>query len=104
MPQTISRQKAGSAVYDCNAVNLGVNISDNLDFLCYLNDACIDLVCVDPPFDKNQTFVADKLRPPLTEAERQNELRLLAQWGIAGRVITPGRAGLIATERVLNII
>ena len=33
MPQTISRQKAGSAVYDCNAVNLGVYIADNLDFL-----------------------------------------------------------------------
>ena len=84
MPQTTGRQKAGSAVYDCNAVNRGVYIADNLDFLRSLNDACIDLVCIDPPFDKNQTFVADQLRPPLTEAERQNELRLLAQWGIAG--------------------
>ena len=84
MPKTIDRQKAGSVVYDCNAVNRGVYIADNLDFLHSLNDACIDLVCIDPPFDKNETFVADKLKPPLTEAERQNELRLLAQWGIAG--------------------
>ena len=84
MPKTASRRKAGSVVYDCNAVNRGVYIADNLDFLRSLNDACIDLVCIDPPFDKNETFVADKLKPPLTEAERQNELRLLAQWGIAG--------------------
>ena len=74
---------ASPAVYDCNAVNRGVYIADNLDFLRSLNDACIDLVCIDPPFDKNETFVADQLRPPLTEVERQNELRLLAQWGIA---------------------
>ena len=84
MPKTISRQKSNPVVYDCNAVNRGVYIADNLDFLRSLNDACIDLVCIDPPFDKNETFVADKLKPPLTEAERQNELRLLAQWGIAG--------------------
>ena len=84
MSQTTSRQKAAPAVYDCNAVNRGVYIADNLDFLRSLNDACIDLVCIDPPFDKNETFVADKLKPPLTEAERQNELRLLAQWGVAG--------------------
>ena len=75
---------ASPAVYDCNAVNRGVYIADNLDFLRSLNDACIDLVCIDPPFDKNETFVADQLRPSLTEVERQNELRLLAQWGIWG--------------------
>ena len=92
MPKTTSRRKAGSAVYDCNAVNRGVYIADNLDFLRSLNDACIDLVCIDPPFDKNETFVADKLKPPLTEAERQNELRLLAQWGIAGPEARPKTA------------
>ena len=66
-----------------NAVNRGVYVADNLDFLRALNDECVDLVCIDPPFDKNETFTADRLRPALTEAERENELRLLARWGIA---------------------
>ena len=35
-----------------NAVNRGVYISDNLPFLKGLNDGCIDLVCIDPPFGK----------------------------------------------------
>ena len=39
-----------------NAVNRGVYISDNLPFLRGLNDGCIDLVCIDPPFAKNETF------------------------------------------------
>ena len=70
-------------IHGFNAVNRGVYLADNLDFLRALNDECIDLVCIDPPFDKNETFTAERLRPPLTEAERQNELRLLARWGIA---------------------
>ena len=65
-----------------NAVNRGVYVADNLDFLRTLNDECVDLVCIDPPFDKNETFPADRLLPPLTDAERDNELRLLARWGI----------------------
>ena len=36
--------------HGCNAVNRGVYISDNLPFLRSLNDACVDLVCIDPPF------------------------------------------------------
>ncbi len=39
-----------------NAANRGVYIADNLPFLRSLNDACIDLVCIDPPFAKNETF------------------------------------------------
>ena len=65
-----------------NAVNRGVYLADNLEFLRALNDECIDLVCIDPPFDKQDTFIADHLTPPLTEAERQNEMRLLARWGV----------------------
>ena len=71
-----------------NAVNRGVYISDNLPFLRSLNDECIDLVCIDPPFAKNETFGKrrdtdrDPLRPPLTDAEREIELRLLSGWGI----------------------
>lgn len=65
-----------------NAINRGVYLADNLDFLRSLNDECIDLICIDPPFAKNDTFDGDKLKPPLTEAEKANETRLLQHWGI----------------------
>ena len=66
-----------------NAVNRGVYIADNLDFLRALNTASVDLVCIDPPFAKNDTFTGDKLRPPLRADERENEERLLSLWGLA---------------------
>ena len=66
-----------------NAVNRGVYIADNLDFLRSINTASVDLVCIDPPFAKNDTFVGDKLKPPLRADERENEERLLSLWGIA---------------------
>ena len=71
-----------------NAVNRGVYISDNLDFLKALSDCCIDLVCIDPPFAKNETFgrknakSPDPLKPPLTKEESNTELALLRRWGI----------------------
>ena len=71
-----------------NAVNRGVYISDNLPFLKSLNDGCIDLVCIDPPFAKNETFgrknskAPDPLKPPLSKAEKETELALLRRWGI----------------------
>lgn len=46
------------------------------------------MVCIDPPFAKNETFgkksdkAKDPLKPPLTQEERENELRLMASWGI----------------------
>ena len=66
-----------------NAINRGVYIADNLDFLRALNSETIDLVYIDPPFAKNATWEADKLRPPLTRQERGIERRLLRDWGIA---------------------
>ena len=65
-----------------NAINRGVYIADNLPFLRSLNDECIDLVTIDPPFAKNDTFAEDMLKPPLSEEERATEARLLARWGI----------------------
>ncbi len=88
-PRRKASRKNSPSAYPFNAVNRGVYIADNLDFLRSLNDECIDLVCIDPPFDKNETFTADTLKPPLSEAERLNELRLLSQWGIN----TPEQAG-----------
>ena len=68
--------------YPFNAVNRGVYIADNLAFLRAINDACVDLVTIDPPFAKNETFTADKLKPALSQQEIDNEKRLLAEWGI----------------------
>ncbi len=71
-----------------NAVNRGVYISDNLPFLKSLNDECIDLVCIDPPFAKNETFgrkndkSPDPLKPPLSDEEQETELDLLRRWSI----------------------
>ena len=67
---------------DFNAVNRGVYIADNLDFLRRLNTECIDLVCIDPPFAKNETFTGDRLKPPLSKQERDIETRLLKRWGV----------------------
>ena len=78
----------GMVTSPLNAVNRGVYIGDNLPFLQALNDECIDLVCIDPPFAKNETFDRknDKspgpLKPPLTEQERDTDLALLQRWGI----------------------
>ena len=65
-----------------NAINRGVYISDNYEFLKRLNTESIDLVNIDPPFKKNETFTADRLKPALTSAETENETRLLDHWGI----------------------
>ena len=77
-----------------NATNRGVYVADNLSFLRALNDECIDLVCIDPPFAKNDTFVADKLKPPLSHEEREIESRLLARWNIANQE-QAGAAGIV---------
>ena len=65
-----------------NATNRGVYIADNLDFLRTLNDESVDLICIDPPFAKAETFAADQLKPPLTPVEHENERRLLESWGV----------------------
>ena len=63
-------------------LNRTVFISDNLPFLKALDSESIDLVCIDPPFGKNQTFVGN-IRPPLTEHERKVERDLMASWGVS---------------------
>ena len=70
-----------------NFENRSVYIADNLNLLKSLNSETVDLVCIDPPFAKNETFgqkkgKEDPLKPPLSESEKQTELELLARWGI----------------------
>ncbi len=51
-------------------LNRNLFIADNLSLLRHLDNQTIDLVCIDPPFAKNQTFIGS-LRPPLTDDERR---------------------------------
>ncbi len=49
-------------------LNRNLFIADNLDLLRRLYNETVDLICIDPPFAKNQTFTGS-LKPPLTDAE-----------------------------------
>ena len=62
-------------------LNRTVFISDNLPFLQRLDNESIDLVVIDPPFSKNQTFVG-KLKPPLTRDEQRIERELMDNWQV----------------------
>ena len=62
-------------------LNRHLFIADNLNLLRALDNESVDLICIDPPFAKNQTFTGS-LRPPLSDAERQRESETLAGWGI----------------------
>ena len=64
-----------------DALNRTVFISDNLPFLKSLDTESIDLVVIDPPFGKKQTFTG-RLRPPLSKQEREQEQDLMVNWGV----------------------
>ena len=62
-------------------LNRHLFIADNINLLRSLDNESIDLICIDPPFAKNQTFIGN-LRPPLSDEERQRELDTLRAWDI----------------------
>ena len=62
-------------------LNRTIFISDNLPFLQSLDTESVDLVVIDPPFDKNQTFMGT-IRPPLTELERERERARMDEWEV----------------------
>ena len=43
---------------DCNVANRTIFCNDNLDVLRGINSNCIDLIYLDPPFNKNKKFTA----------------------------------------------
>ena len=43
---------------NCNIENRTIFCKDNLDILERINNECIDLIYLDPPFNKNKTFTA----------------------------------------------
>ena len=66
-------------------LNRHLFIADNIKLLKALDNETIDLIVTDPPFGKSRTFVSGKLNPELTAAERAEELRQMAEWGVASR-------------------
>ena len=54
---------------------------DNLRFLESLNNECVDLIAIDPPFAKNDTFRSSP-RLPISDAEFDEELALAARHGV----------------------
>ena len=63
-----------------NLANRTLAITDNLPFLRSLNNECIDLIAIDPPFAANETFT-QKPRPPITPAELAEEKALAKKHG-----------------------
>ena len=47
-----------------NMKNRTLGVMDNLRFLRTLNNECIDLIAIDPPFSANETFTS-KPKPPI---------------------------------------
>ena len=64
-------------------LNRHLFITDNLDLLRSLDNESINLICIDPPFAKNQTWSAD-IQPPLRtclQSLKYVKLRLLSGEG-----------------------
>ena len=65
---------------DLNIQNRTLAIMDNMRFLRSLNNACIDLIAIDPPFAANETFTG-RPKPPITDAEIAEEKALAQKHG-----------------------
>ena len=65
---------------ELNVKNRTLAIMDNLPFLRSLNNECIDLIAIDPPFAANETFTGNP-RPPISDAEYAEEIALAQAHG-----------------------
>ena len=65
-----------------NIANRTLAVMDNYPFLRSLNNECIDLIAIDPPFAANETFTS-KPRPPISKAEFNEEVALAKTHGAA---------------------
>ena len=63
-----------------NMPNRTLGIMDNLRFLRSLNNECVDLIAIDPPFAANETFVG-RPRPPISDDEIAEEKALARKHG-----------------------
>ena len=55
-----------------NVENRTLAIMDNLRFLRALNNECVDLIAIDPPFAANETFT-NQPKPSISTAEFEEE-------------------------------
>ena len=78
----ILRKGEFARVSRLNVANRTLAITDNLPFLRSLNNECIDLIAIDPPFAANETFTG-RPRPPISPAEYGEEAALAARHGAA---------------------
>ena len=63
-----------------NVPNRTLAIMDNLPFLRSINNKCIDLIAIDPPFAANETFRQNP-KPPITDDELAEERALALKHG-----------------------
>ena len=56
-------------------------IMDNLRFLRSINNECVDLIAIDPPFAANETFTRPP-KPPISDAEYAEEIALAEAHGV----------------------
>ena len=64
-----------------NVPNRTLAIMDNLRFLRSLNNECVDLIAIDPPFAANETFTR-RPNPPVSDAEYAEEIALAQAHGV----------------------
>ena len=65
---------------DLNVANRTLAVMDNYPFLRSLNNECVDLIAIDPPFAANETFTSPP-RPAISQAEFDEEVELAATHG-----------------------
>ena len=65
-----------------NVANRTLAVMDNYSFLRSLNNECIDLIAIDPPFAANETFTS-RPRTPISQAEFEEEVALAGAHGAA---------------------
>ena len=63
-----------------NIANRTLAVMDNYPFLRSLNNECVDLIAIDPPFAANETFTSNP-RPPISQAEYDEEVALAHSHG-----------------------
>ena len=65
-----------------NVANRTLAVMDNYPFLRSLNNECVDLIAIDPPFAANETFIS-RPKPPISQAEFDEEVALAKSHGVA---------------------
>ena len=63
-----------------NVANRTLAVMDNYPFLRALNNECVDLIAIDPPFAANETFTSNP-RPPISQVEYDEEVALAHSHG-----------------------